>query len=100
MLNLIEKVLGRTSAGAESVKVAEDPELASLATKRLYLYGKGDQIILWSDIEAHVAKARRNGWAADCAVSGGSGHVEHMRKHPVAYWKAIKEAWEGATSST
>ncbi|KAL6234367.1 hypothetical protein BDW75DRAFT_212544 [Aspergillus navahoensis] len=100
VLNLIEKILGRTSAGAESVKAVENPELASLETKRLYLYGKEDQIILWSDIEAHVAKARQNGWGVDCTVFEGSGHVEHMRKHPVAYWKAIKEAWEGATSST
>ncbi|CBF86707.1 hypothetical protein AN2370.2 [Aspergillus nidulans FGSC A4] len=99
VLNLIEKILGRTSAGAESVKVVGNPELASLETKRLYLYGKEDQIILWSDIEAHIAESRRKGWEVQYRVFEGSGHVEHMRKHPVAYWKAIKEAWEDATGT-
>ncbi|KAL3437463.1 hypothetical protein BDV09DRAFT_201766, partial [Aspergillus tetrazonus] len=99
VLNLIEKILGRASAGAESVKVVGNPELASLETKRLYLYGKEDQIILWSDIEAHIAESRQKGWEVQYRVFEGSGHVEHMRKHPVAYWKAIKEAWEDATGT-
>ncbi|KAJ0413492.1 hypothetical protein BJY00DRAFT_296811 [Aspergillus carlsbadensis] len=96
VLNLIEKVLGRTSAGAESVRTVEAPELASTATRRLYLYGKEDHIILWTDIEKHVAKVRERGWKSDCQLFEGSGHVDHMRKSPVVYWKAIRDAWDAS----
>ncbi|KAL3456275.1 hypothetical protein BJX64DRAFT_271038 [Aspergillus heterothallicus] len=96
LLNLVEKILGRTSAGAESVRTVETPELATIKARRLYLYGKDDQIILWSDIEAHVAKIRARGWKADCHLFDGSGHVDHMRKSPVVYWKAIQDAWDAA----
>jgi hypothetical protein len=99
VLNLIEKVLGRTSAGAESVRTVETPELASVATRRLYLYGKEDRIILWTDIEKHVAKVRERGWKSDCQLFEGSGHVDHMRKSPVAYWKAIQDAWDASKAS-
>ncbi|KAL2829621.1 hypothetical protein BJY01DRAFT_261194 [Aspergillus pseudoustus] len=100
VLNLIEKLLGRTSAGAESVRAVETPELASLEARRLYLYGKEDQIILWSDIESHVAKVRERGWKADCRLFEGSGHVDHMRKSPAVYWKAIHNAWEEASRTS
>ncbi|KAL2801830.1 hypothetical protein BJX63DRAFT_416507, partial [Aspergillus granulosus] len=100
VLNLMEKVLGRTSAGAESVRTVETPELASMDTRRLYLYGKQDGIILWSDIEKHVAKIRDRGWKYDCHVFEESGHVDHMRKSPVVYWKAVQDAWEDASRAS
>lgn len=96
VMNVIERILRRKSAGVESVKAIENPELSTKEARRLYLYGKGDRIILWTDIERHVAEARREGWKSDCRLFEGSGHVEHMRKSPVEYWKAIQESWEEA----
>ncbi|KAL4931429.1 TMEM53 family protein [Aspergillus undulatus] len=96
VVNIIEKILGRKSAGAESLLAIGDPELSSKNARRLYLYGKEDRIILYSDIEKHVAGAREEGWKADCVVFEDSGHVEHMRRDAVRYWGAIQDSWEEA----
>ncbi|KAI9368054.1 hypothetical protein BJX61DRAFT_248912 [Aspergillus egyptiacus] len=94
VVSVIERLLGRKSAGVESVRAIGDPALSSKNVRRLYLYSKQDRIILWSDIERHVADARRQGWKADCRVFEGSGHVEHMRRNPAVYWKAIEDSWQ------
>ncbi|KAL4786901.1 hypothetical protein BJX76DRAFT_320065, partial [Aspergillus varians] len=64
----VEMVLGRESAGVESVKVLGEPGLCGRDVRRLYLYGKEDRIILWSDVEQNVAEARAGGWKVDCTL--------------------------------
>ncbi|KAL2860958.1 TMEM53 family protein [Aspergillus lucknowensis] len=96
LLNVLEKILGRESAGAQSVKAFGNPELSSKQTRRLYLYGKEDRIILYTDIEENIAGARASGWKSDARLFEGSGHVEHMRKNPAGYWKALQDSWEEA----
>ncbi|KAL4936695.1 hypothetical protein BDV06DRAFT_233219 [Aspergillus oleicola] len=97
LIAFIEMALGRKSAGLESVLAIDNRDLCSMDARRLYLYGKEDRIIAFSDIEKHVAKARKEGWKADCAVFEGSGHVEHMRRDAVRYWEALQGSWEAAS---
>ncbi|KKK14873.1 hypothetical protein ARAM_002839 [Aspergillus rambellii] len=92
-VNVIEKIVGQESAAVQSIKAVQNPKLQSKQAKRLYLYGKQDRIILWSDIEKHIAEARVQGYESECCLFEGSGHIEHMRKHPEAYWGAIQAAW-------
>jgi hypothetical protein len=97
-MTTIEKVVGRESAAAQSVKAVTDPKFQSLHANQLYLYGKEDPIILWSEIEEHIAEARRMGYETETHLFVGSGHVEHMRKHPEAYWGIIEQAWARAAT--
>ncbi|KAL4865358.1 hypothetical protein BDV12DRAFT_188228 [Aspergillus spectabilis] len=92
-LSAVETVMGVESAPVQSVKAVTNKELLSVHTRQLYLYGKGDLIILWTDIEKHIAGARAGGWKTDARVFEGSGHVEHMRTYPVEYWEAVRGVW-------
>lgn len=93
--HLWETVTGRDGAPVTSMKAFQNPDMQEKSAKRLYLYSKDDQIILWSDIEKHIAESREQGWQTDSVLFEGSGHVGHMRLHPEEYWKSIQNAWAG-----
>ncbi|KAL4876611.1 hypothetical protein BJY04DRAFT_222943 [Aspergillus karnatakaensis] len=94
-LSTIENVIGVESAAVQSVNAVRDKELLGLQTRQLFLYGKADRIILWSDIEEHIAGVKGAGWEVEARLFEGSGHVEHMRRFGAEYWGAVREAWEG-----
>jgi predicted transposase YbfD/YdcC len=91
--HLVERITGRDSAPLTALKTFQNPDMEDKSAKRLYLYSKDDQIILWSDIEEHIAESREQGWQADGVIYEGSGHVRHMQVHPEKYWKNIQIAW-------
>lgn len=88
--------MGRQTPGAWSVQAVNQKEFESTGARRLYLYSKEDDLILWEDIEQHAAETRQLGRGVDAEVFGGSGHVGHMRMHPEQYWGAVARSWEEA----
>ncbi|KAG6002627.1 hypothetical protein E4U21_002933 [Claviceps maximensis] len=93
-------LMGRQSAGAWSIWAVNQGHLESIDARRLYLYGREDDLIPWEDIEQHLAETRRLGWEVDAEVFEGSGHVGHMRLHPEQYWGTVGRSWEAATRRT
>lgn len=94
-LHLFGFVIGASSTAESSTRAVNNPELADNTAKRLYLYSKEDDIIMWYQIEEHVAECRQNGWKhVEVEVFKGTPHVGHMRGHPEQYWGAIKRNWE------
>lgn len=91
--HFLQVITGRESAPVTSIKAFQNPDMQEKSAKRVYLYSKEDQIILWSDIEKHIAESREQGWQTDAVVFEGSGHVGHMRLHPEKYWNSIQAAW-------
>ncbi|KAK2595239.1 hypothetical protein QQS21_007026 [Conoideocrella luteorostrata] len=89
-------MVGKESPGAWSVRAVNDTKYEVKRARRLYLYSKDDDLILWEDIERHVAETRPLGWKADVEVFSGSGHVGHMRMFPAQYWGAIRRSWKKA----
>ncbi|KAG6057347.1 hypothetical protein E4U17_001424 [Claviceps sp. LM77 group G4] len=89
-------IIGRQTAGAWSVRAVNQKDFESTGARRLYLYSKEDDLILWEDIEEHAAETRQLGWGVDAEVFEGSGHVGHMRMHPGQYWGAVARSWEEA----
>ena len=87
-------LIGRINAANFSVAAVNDTRWCPLDAKRLYLYSKEDEIIIWSDIEKHAAEAKERGYAVDTEMFEGTPHVGHMRKHPEQYWAAIARGWE------
>lgn len=89
----------RENPVAVSMRIANDAELATTGARRVYVYSKEDPITLWEAVEEHAEDAREKGYAVECELSKGSGHVEHMRRHPERYWHLIKRSWEEATAA-
>ncbi|CAI4212004.1 unnamed protein product [Parascedosporium putredinis] len=79
--------------GAFLLRILAEEEFKTKAARSLYLYSKEDDLILWEDIEGHIANYREAGYHGDAVMFEGSGHVGHMRQHPELYWKSIREAW-------
>ncbi|KAM0720741.1 hypothetical protein Q7P37_004878 [Cladosporium fusiforme] len=89
----VEWLIGRQSAASVSTGMTNDAAFETQSARRLYLYGKEDDLIFWKDIGQHAATARNNGYPVDCTMFEGSGHVSHMRLAPARYWSAIRESW-------
>lgn len=70
-------------------------ELAGVQTRRLYLYGTGDDMVDWRDVEDHAARAEEVGVDVRREVFPGSRHVAHVRVDGERYWRAVEETWEG-----
>ena len=83
----------RLRAGPNSTK------WATTSAPRLYLYGKKDRLILWKEVEQHVADSRQKGFKCETELFENSDHVSHMRKEPERYWGAISSAWKDAIKS-
>ncbi|KAJ9136835.1 hypothetical protein NKR23_g9504 [Pleurostoma richardsiae] len=76
-----------------------DPNFATLAAPRLFLYSKGDDLVWWEDVEENIALARRKGYRCVAEVFEDTPHVGHMKGYPERYWGAIERAWEGTLSA-
>ncbi|PKS05096.1 hypothetical protein jhhlp_008463 [Lomentospora prolificans] len=92
----VDNMSGRESPPIFSVRILQQEEFKVKSASSLYLYSKEDDLILWKDIEEHMAKSREAGYPGEGVLFEGSGHVGHMRKHPEQYWEAIRVAWEKA----
>ena len=66
------------------------------SSPRLYIYSTRDNMIRWQDVESHAKDAEK--WCTRVKTERfeDSGHVAHMRKDPVRYWRLIKEVWTAA----
>ncbi|AEO71920.1 uncharacterized protein THITE_2124813 [Thermothielavioides terrestris NRRL 8126] len=63
--------------------------------RRTYIYGPGDKLVDWRDVEAHADEAARRGFKVRKEVFVGSEHVAHAVVDPERYWRVVRETWEG-----
>lgn len=68
--------------------------------RRTYLYGTGDEAVVWTDVERHAAEAKTVLGKEDenkvrMEKFEGGKHAAHIRVDGERYWKAVKETWEG-----
>ncbi|KAF7542487.1 hypothetical protein G7Z17_g11532 [Cylindrodendrum hubeiense] len=92
-------VTGREAPAVFSIRAIDDETFESKSARRLFLYGKGDDLITWDDIESYRALATKKGYKTDGEMFEGSGHVGHMRMFPDKYWNAIQESWDQAINT-
>ncbi|KAH6621672.1 hypothetical protein B0J18DRAFT_369149 [Chaetomium sp. MPI-SDFR-AT-0129] len=69
--------------------------VAQAELRRTYVYGEGDKLVDWRDVEAHAAEAERKGFAVRREKFEGSAHVAHVRVDADRYWRVVTETWEG-----
>lgn len=92
---LIYRVLRKPLMPDLSAAQLNTKELVGLTPRRVYMYGTGDDMVDWRDVERHAAEARGLGFAVRLERFEGGKHVTHMRTDGDRYWTAVKEAWEG-----
>ncbi|KAF1991798.1 hypothetical protein K402DRAFT_304558, partial [Aulographum hederae CBS 113979] len=61
--------------------------------KRVYLYGPGDAMVEWRDVEAHAEEAKGLGCEIRLERFEGTGHVSHVVREPERYWGAVEDCW-------
>ena len=71
-----------------------DSSLFPAPTTRLYLYSKGDDLVLWQDVESHAAVAKQKGYDVRTELFDGSQHVGHVMLDRDRYWNTVKRVIE------
>lgn len=92
-LAVVGAALNRNSGDADGGANGKNTAQAEL--RRTYVYGEGDKLVDWRDVEAHAAEAERKGFAVRREKFEGSAHVAHVRVDPDRYWRVVTETWEG-----
>ncbi|EJU06556.1 hypothetical protein DACRYDRAFT_113231 [Dacryopinax primogenitus] len=72
------------------------PLLLPDEAQRVYVYGTGDRIVPFEEVEEMVELERRRGRKVRQERFEGSGHVLHVRSEPGRYWECVKRVWEEA----
>jgi hypothetical protein len=80
VLNLVDKV--RIDLNTKS--------LMDIATPRLYIYSKGDNMVGWQDVEEHIEEAEKLGYVVAKEKFLESGHCAHLLIDPEKYWAAVQ----------
>lgn len=78
-----------------NARALRSPRLLARETRRTYLYGTEDDLILWQDVEDNARKAEEAGFTIRLEKFVGAKHVDIMRAEPERYWKAIHSSWVG-----
>lgn len=79
-----------------NAKAINDAGLLELEPRRTYLYGTGDEMVHWHDVEHHADEASKKSqtFVRREAFEGGK-HCAHVRVDFDRYWRAVKETWGG-----
>jgi hypothetical protein len=93
-------MLGREPAQGHSRRILVEELFETPDAMRIYLYGTKDTIISSEDIEEHLVSSKEAGYIVESVIFPDTGHVEHMRRHPEKYWRAIEAAWSRTASLT
>ena len=87
------------SDGAVETKGSRGRPGRRLEVRRTYVYGPGDLLVDWRDVEAHADEAAAKGFCVRRERFEGSAHVAHARADPERYWRVVRETWEGVISA-
>ncbi|RBR14464.1 uncharacterized protein FIESC28_07700 [Fusarium coffeatum] len=98
-IHLFDFVVGRESSPKFCHRLFFDDKWMSKDSTRLFMYGKKDFLIPAEHIEEHIADGLRCGYKTE-SQTFESGHVDHMRKDPERYWRAIDEVWQRTISGS
>ncbi|KAG9038511.1 hypothetical protein FS842_003264 [Serendipita sp. 407] len=76
------------------------PWMSWKTTPFLYVYSKADRSVPYRHVQKHTEVAEGKGQDITRLVFDTSGHVEHMRHNPDAYWNAVRELWSKAVAGS
>lgn len=80
-----------------NAKAVNDTALLELEPRRTYLFGTGDEMVHWRDVEHHADEAAKKSSTLVRRESfEGGRHCAHVRVDFDRYWKTVKETWVGS----
>lgn len=89
---LLEHFLGKPNTIKQIGVDLSDPRLVNMEAKRVYLYGKGDRLVRWEDVEEHAAEVEKVGWDVQRMVFGRSGHCKWGKgEDEEKYWGLVEK---------
>lgn len=91
---LVSRLRGVPVVTDRTAAALNDAGLVGVAPRRAYMYGTGDEMVDWRDVERHAAEARAAGFEVRLEKFEGGKHVAHVRVDGDRYWRAMKEIWE------
>lgn len=86
---------GRTGPLQSTRGALNDAASRRSEVRRAYVYGEGDRLVHWRDVEGHAAEAEGKGFSVKTEKFEGGEHVAHVRVDAARYWRVVKETWEG-----
>jgi len=93
-------IVGIARLSVDKMRYALNDPQGSFVTetvkRRIYVYGKGDQMVPWTDVLAHAEEARRvlGKDKVQTEEFVGSKHVAHAVVDGERYWRLITDAWK------
>ncbi|KAG9256705.1 uncharacterized protein F5Z01DRAFT_484238 [Emericellopsis atlantica] len=94
---LLHRPWGYEAPQNAATMLLNSPELTDGELWRLYLYGTGDEMVSFEDVERHALEAEVDRYLVvrkECFE--GSKHVAHAREDADRYWRCIREVWTDA----
>ncbi|UNI16169.1 hypothetical protein JDV02_002633 [Purpureocillium takamizusanense] len=88
------------AAQNQNARAIRAPRLASRECRRTYLYGTGDDMVYYRDVEDNARKAEEAGFVVRLERFEGARHVAMARAEPERYWRALRDAWDGDRHSS
>ncbi|KAK4228054.1 hypothetical protein QBC38DRAFT_476060 [Podospora fimiseda] len=94
-------IIGRGKSGPLAKLAAGHNDFEKLGgreVRRTYIYGKGDKLVDWRDVEEHAGDAENRGFKSVRKEEFvGTGHVAHGRGEGNVgrYWGVVRGTWEG-----
>ncbi|KAJ4327406.1 hypothetical protein N0V84_002177 [Fusarium piperis] len=64
--------------------------------RRTYIYSETDALVEYKAVEAHAAKAEKEGFQVRLEKFDGSAHVTHARHDEARYWDVVGQTWKGS----
>jgi len=69
--------------------------LAEGYAPRVYIYSTEDKMVPFTSVENHVSTLKGNpSFDVRAEKFAGSQHVQHEKRDPERYWKAVEDVWE------
>ncbi|KAM0282846.1 hypothetical protein ACHAQH_002850 [Verticillium albo-atrum] len=92
---LLHVPLRRPSFLDRAVAALNAKQVTSTELRRTYIYSAEDEMVRWTDVEAHADEAAARGVEVRGERFIGSGHVAHARVDSGRYWRSVRETFEG-----
>jgi len=88
------------AAQNQNASAIRAPQLAARECRRTYLYGTGDDMVYYRDVEDNARRAEAAGFVVRLERFEGARHVAIARAEPERYWRAVRDAWDGDDRSS
>lgn len=86
----VVQTFGIEDMAAKFLRILNDPAVFSTKARRLYMYSKKDELVLWEHVERHAEEARAAGYSVREEVFDTAPHCALINEDSGRYWGAVR----------